>query len=121
MASALVQRFRNDIAPRLLARFGNGGVAAVARVLTPGLTPLDPPTVTATAVAFNCSVRGISANILTADPNLVASDLQAICAAIDHTPTVGEQVEINGSARAIVRVDAIPAAGDPAAYRFFLR
>lgn len=121
MASELVKRFRNDVAPRLLARFANGGVDAVVTAVAPGATPIDPPTITSSSVSFNCSVSGVSANILTADPNLVASDLQAVCAAIDYTPVVGGKVEINGSTRAIVRVEPIPAAGIPAAYRFFLR
>lgn len=121
MPSALVQRFRNDIAPRLLARFSNDGVQAIANVYLPGAGPLDPPSSSPTATPFNCSVRGVSSSILTADPNLVASDLQAICAAIDFQPIVGGQIEINGSVRAVVRFDAIPAAGDPAAYLFFLR
>ena len=121
MPSALVDRFRRDIAPRLLERFANGGTVAVARSTTPGAGPLDPPVVSETSSPFNASVRGVSASILTADANLVATDLQAICAAIDYVPAVGGMVEINGSVRAIVRVDAIPAAGDPAAYRFFLR
>ena len=65
--------------------------------------------------------RGISSNILTADPNLVATDVQIIVAAIDYVPAVADHVELNGSVRAVVRVDAIPAGGDPAIYRFFVR
>lgn len=121
MASPLVQRFRNDVAPRLLAKFGNGGVESVVRVLTPNPDPLLPPTETSTATEFNAVARGVSSSILGTDPNLVATDLQVICAAVDYVPKVGEHVEINGSVRATVRVDAIPAAGDPAVYRFFVR
>lgn len=121
MASELVQRFRNDIAPRLLDKFGNGGVRTVLRVLTPNADPLLPPSEVLMATEVSAVARGVSSSILTADANLVATDLQVIVAAIDYAPDVGAIVEINGSNRAVVRVDAIPAAGDPAIYRFFLR
>jgi len=121
MPSALVARFRNDTAPRLLAKFGNGGVDSVIRVLTPNADPLLPPTQDSVVVEVNASVRGVSASILNADPNLVASDLQVIVAAIEYQPSVADHVQINGNQRQVVRVDAIPAAGDPAVYRFFLR
>jgi len=121
MPSELVQRFRNDVAPRLLAKFGNGGVATVIRVLTPNPDPLLPPTEDATAIDVNAVARGVSTSILTADANLVATDVQIIVAAINYDPAVGDIVELNGAERAVVRVDAIPAAGDPAIYRFFVR
>lgn len=107
--------------PRLMARFANDGTAYIARTVTPNPDPLLPGTTTETVVEFNAVVRGVSSTIQTADPNLEALDLQAICAAIEYIPVVGQWVEINGSARLIVRVDAIVAAGLPAAYRFFLR
>lgn len=119
--SDIVLRFRNDVAPRLLERFGNGGVKTIIRVLTDNVDPLLPPTSTTTETDVNAVVRGVSANILTADPNLVATDLQVIVAAISYIPDVGDHVKINGQTRAVVRVDAIPAAGDPAVYRFFMR
>lgn len=121
MTSELVKRFRNDIAPRLLGKFNNGGVATVIRVLTPNADPLLPPSETATATEVNSFARGVSSNILTADPNLVATDVQVIVAAVDYVPTVAAHIELNGARRAIVRVDAIPAAGEPAIYRFFVR
>ena len=121
MVSAIVQRFRNDVAPRLLEKFGNGGVRTVIRVLTGNVDPLLPPTETLTPTSVNAFVSGVSSSIITGDANLVASDLLVRVAAIDYTPEVGAIVEINGANRAVIRVDAIPAAGDPAIYRFFLR
>lgn len=121
MASPLVSRFRNNVAPRLLEKFGNGGVMSVIRVVDNDPDPLLPPDETVTRIEFNAVARGVSENILNGDPNLVSTDLQVICAAIDYVPSVGERVEINGQDKLTVRVDAIPAAGDPAIYRFFLR
>ncbi|MGL5735601.1 MAG: hypothetical protein ACRCYS_12110 [Beijerinckiaceae bacterium] len=119
--SDLVKRFRDDVAPRLLARFANGGVQSQTVTVTPNVDPLLPPGEVTVAASFNAAVSGVSGNILTSDPNLVATDLQAICAAVDYVPIVGGRVTVNGAVRLIVRVDAIPAAGEPAAYRFFLR
>ena len=121
MASPIVQKFRNDVAPRLMARFANGGTWVMVRTVTPNPDPLLPPTVVQAKTEFNAVARGVSANMLTADPNLVVSDLQVICAAIDFIPVVGQSVEINSKAMAILRVEPIPAAGDPAAYRFYVR
>lgn len=121
MPSELVSRFRNDTAPRLLAKFGNGGVKTVIQVVVQPVDPLLPPTVTPTYTDIDAHVKGVSASILTADPNLVASDLQVISAAISYTPAVGDVVKINATDRRVVRVDAIPAAGDPAIYRWFVR
>ena len=121
MASPLVERFRNDTAPRLLARFGNGGVSTVVRVRDDDADPLAPPEVTETTAEVNAFAKGISAQMLAADPNLQVTDLRVIVAAVDYAPKVGDTVEINGTSRLIIRVDAIPAAGDPAVYWFYAR
>lgn len=121
MASELVQRFRNDVAPRLLDKFSNGGVSTVVEVVTPNPDPLMPPSIASTSTEFNASVRGVSSQFVAADPNLVVGDLQAICAAVDYVPAVGAAVRINSKDMRVIRVDPIPAAGDPAVYRFFLR
>ena len=121
MPSALVARFRNDVAPRLMSRFDNDGVDVVIRVITPNPDPLLPPAESATSNHVNAVAFGVSGTILTSDANLVATDLIIRVAAIDYIPVVGAWVDINGDTRAIVRVDAIPAAGDAAFYRFFVR
>lgn len=121
MSSPLVAKFRNDIAPRLMAQFANGGTETEVRVVTPDPDPLKPPTVTVTGAAFNAYAKGVSSQMVAADPNLQATDLRVICAAIDFTPVVGGMVEINGKSRGIQRVEPIPASGDPAIYKFYVR
>lgn len=121
MSSELVQRFRNDVAPRLLAKFGNGGLAVTVRVLTPNPDPLQPPSVTETSTPFNGHAKGVSAQMVAADPNLNVTDLRVIVAAVDYSPKVNDTVSVNGDARRVIRVDAIPAAGDPAVYWMFVR
>lgn len=121
MASELVQRFRNDTAPRLLAKFANGGTQVVVRSLVQPSDPLLPPVAAESREEFNAYAKGVSAQMVAADPNLVATDLMLICAAIDYQPSVDSVVAVNGAARRIVKVSAIPEAGDPAIYKFYVR
>lgn len=121
MPSALVSRFRNDVAPRLMAKFANGGTSTVVRVVMPNHDPLLPPMTQDSPVEFNAIAFGISPQMIAADPNLLATDLRVICAAIDFTPVVGGMVEINGKSRGIQRVEPLPASGDPAIYKFYVR
>lgn len=121
MASELVQRFRNDTAPRLLAKFSNGGTQVVVRSLTQPSDPLSPPVATEVRTDFNAYAKGVSAQMVAADPNLVATDLMLLCAAIDYVPSVDAVVAVNNQPRRIIRVDSIPAAGDPAIYKFYVR
>lgn len=121
MTSALVQKFRNDTAPRLMAKFANGGTKTEVRTVTPNSDPLMPPTVTTSSTEFNAYVKGVSSQMVAADPNLQASDLLVLVAAIDFIPQVSRMVDINNKTCAIIRVDPIPAAGDPAIYKFYVR
>lgn len=121
MASPLVQRFRNDVAPRLMAKFANGGTKTEVRTVTPNPDPLLPSTVVTTSTPFNAYVKGVSAQMVAADPNLQASDLLVLVAAVDFIPQVSKMVQINNKTCTIIRVDAIPAAGDPAIYKFYVR
>lgn len=121
MASPLVQRFRNDVAPRLLAKFQNGGVIAQVRTVTTNLDPLQPPTVTTTDTEFNAVAKGVTKQVIETIPNLQAGDLEVICAAVDYMPEVSKQVVINGHNRVIVAVRPIIASGLPAIYKFYVR
>ena len=114
-------RFRNVTAPSLLARFTNGGVSAKVRTVVPAPDPLSQPTVFTDSVSFNAVAFGVSAKMVEADPNLQATDLRVICAAVDYVPVVGNVVNINGQDRRIIRVDAIVASGPAAAYKFYVR
>ena len=121
MTSALVQKFRNDTARRLLAKFANGGVFDVLTVTTPSPDPLMPGTSTETRVEVIAVARGVSGDILTVDTNLTATDVQVIVAALDFTPTMESIIAINGIPKKVVRIDAIPAAGLAVIYRFYVR
>lgn len=121
MASPLIQKFRNDTVPRLLARFDNGGIEYGAVTVTPNIDPLLPPAVVETWMYIDAVAAGTAGRYADSDPNLVASDIRVISGALDFTPVVGSYVRINGLPKLIVRVDPIIASGPPAAYRFFVR
>lgn len=121
MLSSLAQRFRDDVAPRLIERLGNGGVSSVVRVITRNPDPMLPPVETETATVFKSYAKGISAQMLAADPNLQVTDIRVIVAALVYQPEVGDMVQVNGEDRRVIRVDAIPAADDPVVYWFFVR
>lgn len=119
--SALYDRFRATAA-RLVTRFDQEGTEQIVRVVSPDIDPLLPPVVEETLQSFRAVVRGVSAQIAAASPDLEITDLQVITDAVNgYVPDTTQHVLINGVARAIIRVDAIPAAGQPCAYRFYVR
>lgn len=119
--SDLYDRFRAT-ATRLVNRFDQEGTQVIVRVVTPNPDPTLPPTVDETINPIPAVARGVTGSIVTADPNIQATDIQLIVdTQTGWVPMTGEWIELNGVTRAIVRVDAIPAAGDPVAYRFFVR
>lgn len=119
--SAFYDRMRATAA-RLVTRFDQEGTEAVLRVVTPNPDPLLPPVITESVAPFRAVVRGVSAQLAAASPDLELTDLQVITDAVNgYVPETTQHVLINGTARGIIRVDAIPAAGDPVAYRFYVR
>lgn len=121
MTSALAQKFRDDVAPRLMAKLGSDGVEVVVRVVEPSPDPLQPPVTINQSSPIKAFAKGVSAQMVAADPNLQATDLRVIVAAVDYEPDVGNLVTVNGDARRVIRVDAIPANGLPAIYWMYVR
>lgn len=109
-------------AERLLTNFDQGGTETVIQTVTPNPDPMLPPAVTDDSVPVRAVVRGVKAELVASVPDMQLTDLQVIT---DYrsgfVPVVGEHVLINGDKRAILRVEAIPAAGVPVIYRFFVR
>ena len=116
----LYDRFRAT-ATRLVNRFDQAGTQFIDRVLTPNPDPRLPPAVVEVAEPFPAVVRGVSADIAAMDPNLVATDLQVVTDVVNYTPSVDDVVRINEVDRKVIRVEPIPAVGDPCAWRFYVR
>ena len=105
---------------RLLDRFDQEGTQTVIQSVMPNPDPMLPPAIIESPQSIKAVVRGVSAEIVASTPDLQVGDLQVIT---DYrfTPEVGGAVLINNHQRAILRVEPIPAAGDPVAYKFFVR
>ena len=118
---AIYDRFRNTAA-RLLTRFDQGGTEAVVQAVVTNPDPLAPPAVNTIVEPVRAVVRGVSAELVANTPDMALGDLQVITDALSgFVPVERQAVLINGHQRAILRVEPIPAAGDPVAWRFFVR
>lgn len=121
MSAPIVDRFRNNVAPRLLSKFNNGGVAVFTTITTPNPDPSMPPTQDNTPREVRAYAKGVSAQLSAADSSLEVTDLQLIFAAIDYTPSTEDYIEVNGNVMAVLRWDSIPANGPPAIYKVYVR
>lgn len=95
---------------------------AVLRVVVPNPDPLLPPSVDTDQAPIEAVARGVSAQLAAASPDLQTTDIQVIVASgLGFVLVASQFVSLNGVTRGIVRVDAIPASGNPVIYRFFVR
>lgn len=119
---SIYERFRNVTAPRLLARFDQGGLETTIQTVVPNPDPTQPPAIITSQRPVRAVVRGVKAELVASIPDLQLTDLQAITDADSgFVPVVGHHVLINGQTRAILRVEAVPAAGNPVIYKFLVR
>lgn len=119
--SAFYDRMRAT-ATRLVNRFDQGGTSILLEVVTRNPDPRLPPTVVATTRQIPAVAFGVKENMVTADANIVATDMYVIVGAEEgYVPVAGDKVRINSSDRLITVVRPIPAAGMPCAYKFFVR
>lgn len=106
---------------RLIDKFNQEGTDRVAEVITPNPDPRYPPTIDRTPTPVPAVVFGVTANMITADPNIVMGDVYSYVSPVDYSPDVGDQININSRAWRIMTVKPIPAAGEPCVYRFTAR
>lgn len=106
-------------ATRLLGQYSQGTIKYLAPVAVTG--PAWAPTVgTPTEYTLKATANGVLQKFV--DGTLVlASDIQIMCAVFDVSPTTSGVIDIDGRKHQIVRVDQIPAAGTPVAWRMFCR
>jgi hypothetical protein len=104
-------------AARLLDKFRQGAVEIGTTTTIPGANPWDAPIVTTQWQSVDAVARGVSAKYVDG-VNIVSSDLQVTFqGAVD----VGGLMRIDGRQVAILRIDRVPAAGDPVVTRAFVR
>lgn len=109
-------------ASELLAEFGQGSVVLSRTTTTPDPSaPWEPGTPSTTTYPLDAVVSGVASKYV--DGTLIkASDLM-ITAAVhaEVTPQMGDAVSIDGGvAKAIKRIEPMPAAGTPAAFMIFV-
>jgi len=88
--------------------------------VTPGANPWDAPTTATDWTALNAIARGVS-QALVDGTQVLASDLMILVAVADYQYQASDLIRLDGKQVAIVRVDKIPAAGDPVVIRFIVR
>ena len=125
MAQVAVDLLTPDEAGGLGATAGT--VTLVRRTVTPAANPWDDPAESEQPEVLLAQVFGVSAQLvgLPADePSngvIVASDRMVICAvpALDFEP--GDLVAVNDLPVAVMRVERIPSAGTPVAFKLVVR
>lgn len=122
MARAAIYVRADALASRLVSKYDQGGVFVIQETVTQPPNPIDPPVIVETETAIKLVARGTSQSFLSGDPNLVATDVMILMDSQQwYKPTIEDKIRLNGDVKKVVRVDRIVAAGDPSAYRFFVR
>mgnify|MGYP001168734118 CR=1 FL=1 len=107
-------------ASKLFTKFGQGVVSLQRDVPGEGGDAWNPPVAVPVNYGLNATVSGVTARYV--DGTLVtASDLMVRCAVPEVEPLITDRVIIDGTPRAILKIQPIPAAGTPAAYLIFVK
>lgn len=107
-------------ASKLFTKFGQGVVKLQREVTGEGGEAWNPPVSVQVSYGLDAAVSGVSARYV--DGTLVtASDLMVRCAVPEVEPLITDRVIIDGTPRAILKIQPIPAAGTPAAYLIFVK
>lgn len=107
-------------ASKLFSKFGQGAVSLQREVPGEGGDAWNPPSAVPVSYGLDATVSGVTARYV--DGTLVtASDLMVRCAVPEVKPLLTDRVMIDGTPRAILKIQPIPAAGPPAAYLIFVK
>jgi hypothetical protein len=111
-----------DVASELLSEFKQGVVTLKRPGTTiQGVNPWDPPIASDTVeIMLDATVRGVASQFVDGS-TIMATDLQVMIAVPSVEPSMTDQLMIDGKAVQVLRIDPVPAAGAPAAYRLIVR
>lgn len=73
-----------------------------------------------TVYTLDATVKGVSAEFVDGS-TILSTDLQVMAAVPPVVPAMTDVLAIDGSDVVLIRIDTIPAAGTPVAYRFIVR
>lgn len=121
MTSTIYDELQTE-ASALLAEFGQGTVILTRSTSTPDpATPWEPGTTSTSTYTLNAVVSGVASKYV--DGTLIkASDLMLTAAVhAEVTPEMGDLISIDGGvAKAIKKIEPMPAAGTPVAFLIFV-
>lgn len=83
--------------------------------------PLQPPVVVPVETPIPAVVRGVTAAMVAADPNLLATDLQVIMGPQGEMVAGASSLSVNGVQRRVISIERIPASGTVCAVRAVVR
>jgi hypothetical protein len=109
-----------NVATGLLREFKQGTVEAGRAVSVPGATAWAAPTITVQWTPINAVARGVSQKYVDG-ANIIATDRQVTIEAGVWSFQAGDRLRIDNKEVVVLRVDPIPAAGAPVAWRVFVR
>lgn len=111
-STAFYTRLRDQVVPRILAKFVTGTVSLVRVNSTATSDPLKPYNLTETTYSRTCVVTGFPSKLVDGQ-RIQIGDLRVLMGAdnLAVEPTINDQVEIDAKRYAIVDVRAIMAAG----------
>ncbi len=103
-------------AANLLDKFKQGTVT-----YTPPVSAANPwePVTDGTPVTLSAVASGVSKQYI--DDLVLASDIQLTVKPFGQTPVADGNITIDGTAKQIVRIQQVPAAGDPIYWLIFVR
>lgn len=111
------------VAADVLAEFKQGAVVLIRNTRAPAdpSTPWIPGAATPTSYTLDATVRGVSGEFVDGT-EILATDLQVTSAVPPVVPSIAtDTMTIDGRAVTILRIEQVPAAGTPVAYRFLVR
>ena len=103
-----------------ITKYQRSGVNLVYTETIPGEHEYDMPTTVTTLTPIDAVVQGAGDDWADGE-TILRTDLQIQIAAVDHTPMVGDKVQVNGKPLTIQAIESIPGAGDPVSYIMFAR
>lgn len=83
--------------------------------------PLKPPVVNKVETPIPAVVRGVTAAMVAADPNLLSTDLQVIMGPQGESVIGASSLSVNGQDRRVISIERIPASGTVCAVRAVVR
>jgi hypothetical protein len=105
------------MATELLTEFKQGAVSLRRVTVTPGANPWDPPTRTTADTPLSATLKRMHRRYENGILVIETGDKVTFAVPAGITPLLTDQLVINGQARAITNLTAVPPSGTPVVYK----